>query len=44
LNRRGGIFFVFLRVMAGFIPAIHVFTELNKKDVDARDRPGHDRI
>jgi hypothetical protein len=30
--------------MAGFIPAIHVFTELNKKDVNAQDKPGHDRI
>jgi hypothetical protein len=30
--------------MAGFIPVIHVFTELNKKDLDARDKPGHDRI
>jgi hypothetical protein len=30
--------------MAGFIPVIHVVTELNKKDLDARDKPGHDRI
>jgi len=30
--------------MAGFISVIHVFTELNKKDVNARVEPGHDRI
>jgi hypothetical protein len=29
-------------VMAGFNPAIHVFGSTAKKDVDARDRPGHD--
>ena len=29
-------------VMAGFIPAIHVWTAAEKKDVDARDKPGHD--
>jgi hypothetical protein len=28
--------------MAGFIPAIHVFAVTIKKDVDARDEPGHD--
>ena len=28
--------------MAGFVPAIHVFLTLIPKDVDARDRPGHD--
>jgi len=30
-------------VMAGLVPAIHVFlyTHVNK-DVDARDKPGHD--
>jgi hypothetical protein len=28
--------------MAGFIPAIHVLGWVNKKDVDARDKPGHD--
>jgi shikimate dehydrogenase len=28
--------------MAGFIPAIHVLGWANKKDVDARDKPGHD--
>jgi hypothetical protein len=27
-------------VMAGFIPAIHVWTAAKKKDVDARDKPG----
>jgi uncharacterized membrane protein len=29
-------------VMAGFIPAIHVLLRDQKKDVDARDKPGHD--
>jgi hypothetical protein len=29
-------------VMAGLIPAIHVF--LWGKDVDARDKPGHDEV
>ena len=29
-------------VMAGFIPAIHVLGSAAKKDVDARDKPGHD--
>src|ERR1700692_3216748 len=31
-------------VMAGFIPAIHVFFTADSKDVDARDKPGHDEI
>jgi hypothetical protein len=30
--------------MAGFIPAIHVFTSVKQKDVDARDKPGHDGV
>jgi hypothetical protein len=31
-------------VMPGFMPGIHVFTEQPKsKDVDGRDKPGHDR-
>jgi hypothetical protein len=29
-------------VMAGLIPAIHVLLLQSKKDVDARDKPGHD--
>jgi hypothetical protein len=29
-------------VMAGLVPAIHVFGPRRKKDVDARDKPGHD--
>jgi hypothetical protein len=29
-------------VMAGLVPAIHVFSFDRKKDVDARDKPGHD--
>jgi hypothetical protein len=28
--------------MAGLVPAIHVFSEQTKEDVDARDKPGHD--
>jgi hypothetical protein len=28
--------------MAGLDPAIHVFVETRKKDVDARDKRGHD--
>jgi hypothetical protein len=29
-------------VMAGLVPAIHVFNVVNKKDVDARHKAGHD--
>src|SRR5260370_22775221 len=28
--------------MAGLVPAIHVLAHRNRKDVDARDKPGHD--
>jgi hypothetical protein len=28
--------------MPGFMPGIHVLLFLRKKDVDARDKPGHD--
>jgi hypothetical protein len=28
--------------MAGLDPAIHVFLGIAAKDVDARDKPGHD--
>jgi hypothetical protein len=28
--------------MPGLVPGIHVFAHLNKKDVDGRDKPGHD--
>ena len=31
-----------VRVMAGLVPAIHVFDTMTKQDVDARDKPGHD--
>jgi len=31
-----------LFVMAGLVPAIHVFPGRGTKDVDARDKPGHD--
>jgi hypothetical protein len=30
------------RVFALDVPAIHVFARSVKKDVDARDKPGHD--
>ena len=30
--------------MAGLIPAIHVFPAAGFKDVDARDKPGHDEF
>jgi hypothetical protein len=29
-------------VMAGLVPAIHVFLLAASQDVDARDKPGHD--
>jgi hypothetical protein len=32
-----------LLVMAGLVPAIHVLAS-QKKDVDARDKPGHDEL
>ncbi len=28
--------------MPGLVPGIHVFRRYNKKDVDGRDKPGHD--
>jgi hypothetical protein len=28
--------------MAGLVPAIHVFLADSDRDVDARDKPGHD--
>jgi hypothetical protein len=30
--------------MAGLVPAIHVLLAFDHKDVDARDKPGHDEI
>jgi len=30
--------------MAGHVPAIHVFLAEVKRDVDARDEPGHDEL
>jgi hypothetical protein len=30
--------------MAGLVPAIHVLPAVMLKDVDARDKPGHDEI
>ena len=32
----------FFLVMAGLVPAIRVFLARSTKDVDARDKPGHD--
>jgi hypothetical protein len=29
-------------VMPGLVPGIHVFDIRSKKDVDGRDKPGHD--
>jgi hypothetical protein len=29
-------------VMPGLVPGIHVFGVSSKKDVDGRDKPGHD--
>ncbi|WP_225164255.1 hypothetical protein, partial [Bradyrhizobium sp. BRP56] len=34
----------FLAVMAGLVPAIHVFSSRGNEDVDARDKPGHDEF
>jgi hypothetical protein len=28
--------------LRAYVPAIHVFCAVRKKDVDARDKPGHD--
>jgi hypothetical protein len=28
--------------MPGLVPGIHVFVGTRKKDVDSRDKPGHD--
>jgi hypothetical protein len=28
--------------MPGLVPGIHVLSALNTKDVDGRDKPGHD--
>jgi hypothetical protein len=28
--------------MPGLVPGIHVFVSTSKKDVDGRDKPGHD--
>jgi hypothetical protein len=30
--------------MPGFMPGIHVFMTHNSKDVDGRDKPGHDEL
>jgi hypothetical protein len=34
----------FVNVMAGLVPAIHVFLANRQKDVDARDERGHDGL
>jgi hypothetical protein len=36
---RGGSFY---SVMAGLVPAIHVFVTVTEEGVDARVKPGHD--
>jgi hypothetical protein len=33
-----------LFVMAGLVPAIHVFPDAAKEDVDARHKAGHDGV
>jgi hypothetical protein len=35
---------MFLVVMAGLVPAIHVFASAAKQDVDARHKAGHDEV
>jgi hypothetical protein len=30
--------------MPGLVPGIHVFLFAPQKDVDGRDKPGHDRL
>jgi hypothetical protein len=30
--------------MAGLVPAIHVLVARSVKDVDVRDKPGHDEL
>jgi len=30
--------------MAGLVPAIHVLLDVEKKNVDARVKPGHDGV
>jgi hypothetical protein len=39
-----GIALIFFDVMAGLVPANHVFDAARKEDVDGRDKPGHDEI
>jgi hypothetical protein len=36
------MFVRFKFVMPGLVPGIHVFVAVSKKDVDGRDKPGHD--
>jgi hypothetical protein len=35
---------IVLGVMPGLVPSIHVLLPLHAKDVDGRDKPGHDDI
>src|SRR5215471_5765994 len=35
---------LFPLVMAGLVPAIHVFSATRKQDVDARHKAGHDEV
>jgi hypothetical protein len=45
IRHRGDYFFEdFVSVMAGLVPAIHVLLTAALKDVDTRDKPGHDEL
>jgi hypothetical protein len=39
---RSAFWYFNLHVMAGLVPAIHVFLRSNNQDMDAPDKPGHD--
>jgi hypothetical protein len=39
---RESVLLILVLVMAGLVPAIHVFGQEAKEDMDARDEPGHD--
>jgi hypothetical protein len=39
-----GLFLDTTRVMAGLVPAIHALFSRQTTGVDARDKPGHDRV
>jgi hypothetical protein len=33
---------LYILVMPGLVPGIHVFLDVGSNDVDGRDKPGHD--